>query len=152
MPSLWVPNAAADSILADQGHAEASRFVSFRQRLKAMDSRMDAFLCDQTDPDGELRIGFYYLFRRNDNGTVAFFEVSDEKGGFLEPGDWLIDRLQMVDRDTVFDLRDRHEARKREAEKARADRNEEIEARVADQSDYMFRVQHAFPSLPWKDK
>lgn len=160
MPDLWLPNAAADAILADQGNAEADRFVGFRNRLKAMDPRMGAFLCDKdmrNHPEyrdladtPDLRVGFYYLYRRNDNGTVAFWEISNPDGSYREPDDALIDALQKIDRDTLQDLRARRAEKARRKEKREQETRELNLAKLQDQTDYAFRVQHAFPSLPWK--
>lgn len=151
MPSLWVPNAAADAILADQGHAEARRFVGFRNRLKAMDSRMDAFLCDTFDPENpELRVGFYYLTRRNDNGTTAFFEISHPDGSFREPDDVLIDNLQKIDRDTLTDLRSRREEKRRKAAREAQRKKEEAAGRLKEEIDFAFRVQMPI-TRTWKD-
>lgn len=151
MPSLWMPNGAAEQILAEKaGMDEAKRFVGFRHRLHALDPRMDVVLCEREDPENDLRQGFYYLVRRNENGTVAMWEISNPDGSFREPADDLIDGLQKIDRTTLWDFRDEQQRKKRLREREAERKREEASERFRDECDYAFRVQHAFGSVPWK--
>lgn len=145
MPSAWVPNSVAEAILNEaEGRKEAQRMVQFRARLKALDSRFGCFCADKNYPDDEIRMGFWYVFRRNEDGTVAFWEISSPDGSYREPGEDVIAALQKGDANRT-DLRREREAQRRadarRREKRDADRREAIHDRLKDEFDYAFRVQ-----------
>jgi hypothetical protein len=151
MPALWVPNSAAEAILADQGHEEAHRVQHILRSLKAIDSRIGMFLCDRDDPDNELRMGYWYVYRLGDNGVAAFWEVSAPDGSYVEPTESVVEAFRQMEHDSVEDLRDRRRAAERRREQREEERKALNLARLTEEADYMFRVQHAFPGLPWKD-
>lgn len=75
---------------------EAKHIMEFRERLRALDSRFGLFLQDTDHPD--LRKGFYYIFRRSDDGRPpALWEVSGANGEFTEPGEAHLEALRYVD-------------------------------------------------------
>lgn len=141
MPSAWLPGAVAEQIIAEKaGFDEAKRFVGFRKRLKAVDSRLDAFLCDRADPDNELRMGFYYVFRRNENGTVAFWEIHDN-GRFREPADDIVDAFQKMDRESLQDFKDDRDRKARKKQREAERKQEEASWNFAEECNFAFRTQ-----------
>lgn len=143
MARLWIPPEAEAAIQEAEGRAEAERVREFTQRLKALDPRLDLFL--QTKDSGELRAGFYYVRRKNDDGTIATWEVSKRDGSFREPDEEVIEALRKSDswtRDVWHDEinRGREEARRRiEAEKRR--QREEDQEHLKELADFRFRTQ-----------
>src|SRR3954468_22731366 len=112
MPSLWLPNGPAEAILAEKaGRDEAKRVMGVRSALKGIDARLDLFLCKQDDPDNDLQQGFWYVWRRNDNGTIAMWQVQTHEGGYREPDDGIVEAFRKMDRDTIDTFRD-EQARK----------------------------------------
>lgn len=152
MPSLWVPNAVADSILESQGHEEAHRVGHIIRSLKAIDPRLGMFLCDRHDPDNDLRMGYWYVYRRGDGGTAAFWECSGPDGEYVEPTESVVEAFRKMERHRVHDLQRDREERERRVKRREEERALLNRARLQEECDYMFRVQHAFPSLPWKDR
>ena len=150
MPSLLVPNSVADAILADQGHEEAQRVSHIIRGLKSIDPRLGMFLCDRHDPENDLRMGFWYAYRRGDKGVAAFWEVSAPDGSYVEPTEAVVEAFRKMDKHRLEDLRRHREEGERRKKKREADAREFNFDRLRDETDYAFRVQHAFPSLPWK--
>lgn len=151
MPSLWVPGAVADQVIAEaEGRREAERMQHFRGRLKALDPRLDVFLADREAIDefgvvqDQIRVGFWYVYRRNDDGTVAFWEVSNPDGSYREPGEDVIVAFQQGDASRT-DLKAERERqrRRREAERAKRERDglDELHGRFREKVDHAFRVQ-----------
>jgi hypothetical protein len=151
MPSLFVPRAVADRVLEDQGHEEAHRVSHIVKSLRAIDSRLGMFLCDRVDPENELRMGFWYVYRLGDNGMAAFWEVSAPDGSYVEPTESVVEAFRQMEHDSLEDLRDRRRAAERRRERREEERQALNGARLAEECDYRFRVQHAFPGLSWKD-
>lgn len=151
MPNFFLPNHVADQILAEKaGFDEARRVGEFRRRLKAVDECLDVFLCERDDPDNELRGGYWYVYRRGDSGMTGCWEVQNPDGSYREPGEDVVAAFQQMDGESLDDVRYRREVRRRARERALERRQDEAAWRLRDEADYAFRVQHAFPSLPWK--
>lgn len=148
---LWVPGGVADQIIDEaEGRREALRVQRFRDRLKAIDPRLDVFLASTRAVDeagvvqDQVRIGFWYVYRRNDDGTVAFWEVSNPDGSYREPGEDVIAAFQKGDAARTDQRAARIEARRRREqarEKRERDRMDEMHGQFKERVDYEFRVQ-----------
>lgn len=145
MPAAWLPNSVAESIVNEaEGRREARRMVDFIRRLRAVDSRLDCWLAPRYFPDDDIRMGFYYVLRRNEDGTITFWEVSNPDGSFREPDDQVIEALRRGDANRTDLARERELQRRADArrrEKRERDRLDEMHARFKDEVDYAFRVQ-----------
>lgn len=151
---LWLPREESEAILArGEGIREASRVINeFYPRLRAIDPRFDMFL--QTERTDELKQGFWYVIRRNEDGTTAFFEVSNPDGSYREPDEAVLEMFRRNDANskdnTFWEFRKRvdreYKAKKREQERQREDLSQELKERM----DYEFRTQIA-PHAPLKD-
>jgi hypothetical protein len=129
-----------------QGAAAAREVVKdFEPRLKAIDPRMRVVFVDQPDDDGALRVGFWHLLRRNEDGSYAWFEISTPDGKYMEPNDQVLDALRRADgwapRNRGDAFRRGQEARLRAIERKREAEREELRERVKEQADFDFRVQ-----------
>lgn len=144
MPSLWLPGAAAEAILNEQSETE----TAFVRRLKTVDPRLGMFRAQADDPENDLRAGFYYVYRHNENGTVAFYElVHPVHGGFYEPDEAVIEAFRRWDANTHGSTAQDREHRRESERKAREKRQEDWKERkrdeLKDEADYMFRTQMA---------
>lgn len=142
MPDLWIPSGAADVILDEQTEQEEA----FARRLQAVDPRLGVFRAHVDDPENELRAGFYYVFRRNENNTTAFWEIKHPiTGGFYEPDEAVIEAFRRWDANThgssADDRRERRERETRAREKRQEDWKERKRDELKDECDYMFRTQ-----------
>lgn len=148
MPSAWLPNSVAESILSEKaGQDEAKRVFGYiRNRLRAIDARLDLILCDREDPDNELLYGYYYVIRRNENGTMTFWQVQQPDGSYREPDERIVQAFQQMDRHTVADLRREQEEKQRRKRKREAEWQERKGWELKDEADFAFRVQ-----VPVKD-
>lgn len=144
MPSVWVPGAAADAIIAEaEGRQEAKRFLDFRNRLKAIDSRLDCFLAQRSIPDEEIRMGFYYVYRRNEDGTVAFWEIHDN-GAYAEPSERVLEAFRYGDANRTDHKTDRlrqRQADERRRHKRERDHLDDLHGQFQEQIDHAFRLQ-----------
>lgn len=152
LPDVWIPGAAADAILAEvEGKREAARVIDFIRRLKAIDSRLDCFLAERAYPGEAIRMGFYYVLRRNEDGTTTFWEIHDN-GAYREPSDDVLEAFRKGDA-ARGDLREERYQQRKADERARAkkkeDRREAIEDVVKDELDYALRVQLPFSGVPF---
>lgn len=145
-----------------EGVREAERvFGDFAKRLRAIDSRFRLYLHDKDDPSldlGDLRKGFYYLLRANEDGTFAAFEVRNPDGSFREPDDAVLEAVRRMDPARVRDAKwERLKARRR-AEAAREAKKrfdaEERQARLLELADHRFRLQVPVSEAMgrWQDK
>lgn len=142
MARLWLPESAETATREAEGRDEIRRVSEFTERLEAVDPRLDCFL--QTEDRDELRRGFYYVRRRNDNGTVATWEVSNPDGSFREPDERVIEALRASDswsRDVWAEI-DRERERAAQRMKRETDRRQEsMRDQLKDEADYAFRTQ-----------
>lgn len=143
MPHIWTPESARSEIReASEASLEADRIVEFTRRLKALDSRLDLFL--QTEDREELRQGFYYVRRQNDDGTLSTFEISTPDGSYREPDEQVLEALRASDswsRDVWRDIeRARNEKQRRMERERERVRDEECE-HLQEELDYRFRTQ-----------
>lgn len=110
MPQLWLPEQAQAAIHEDVGRQEAARVEDFTARLRGLDERLhcwlqlrDAWILGDPPPGYEpkgppiFRAGFYYVLRRNDDGTVATWEISNPDGSFKEPDESVIEAFRRAD-------------------------------------------------------
>ena len=149
--SFLLPGRVADQIIRERDDSlrEAGHVMDVFKRLKAVDSRIEQMwlqTADVDDPDNgvELRKGYWYLSRRNDEGQVAIFEVSGPEGEYIEPSDRLVELFQRADswnnggyREMERRRRERDANRKRDLERQRDD----MRAQLKDEMDFRFRVQ-----------
>lgn len=144
MSTLWLPEQARARIETEAASlGEAIRVDEFRKRLKAFDERLDCYLETQDHPEGDTRLGFWYILRHNEDGTVALWEVND-MGAFREPDERDIEALRMLDLRNPARGREMRERRDRKlAEKQAAkDRARDEQIGQADEIvQYMTRVQ-----------
>lgn len=146
MADLWIPNSAAEAILGANAEQEAERIITFTRRLKAVDSRLGLFMANVDDPENDIRAGFYYVYRHNEDGTTAFWEIRHPVGGgFYEPDEAVIEAFRRWDANTHGSTAaDRREARERKR-KERVKREEEWRDRkrweMQEQADFLFRCQ-----------
>lgn len=145
LPSVWVPNRVADAIIHEaQGRHEAARVLEFAKRLKALDLRLDCLLQTRDVPDEGLRAGFYYVIRRNEDGTVAMWEIRNPDGSFREPADDVIEALRKGDANRT-NLKAERERERRRVELGREKHKRDVLDRrhgeFKEQVEYAFRVQ-----------
>lgn len=146
MTDLWVPNRAAEAIFSAQHAERDEREQAFIRRLKAVDPRLGLFRAKVDDPENELIAGMYYVYRLNDGGDAAFWEIRDPiTGGFYEPDEAVIEAFRRWDANTHGSTAaDRREARERKR-KERVKREEEWRDRkrweMQEQADFLFRCQ-----------
>lgn len=147
---LILPSYVADSLIAE---GEARRVMdNFRPRLKALDARLDVFLCDKPDPDGYLKVGYWYVYRRGDDGQTGMWEISNPDGSYREPDDAVIYALQRNDAsrgDLTREWQAQEEAKRRAKERDQERKSEERSDRIRDTLDYHFRVQHRIKRKPF---
>lgn len=129
---------------------EARRVMGVREALRGIDSRLDLFLCTQEDPDNELHAGYWYVVRRNDNGTTACWQVQTPEGKFREPDDQIVEAFRKMDRDTIWTFKDEQERKRRAKKRDAQRRREDAYERLKDECDFAFRTQMPVGSLPWK--
>lgn len=146
MPSLWLPGEVMRGLLAErEGEAEAKRlFGDFVKRLKAIDSRLFLVLCDRDDPENELRYGFWYIGRHNEDGTTALWEVHD-KGAYKEPDDRVLEVFRSGDPSRLRSPKTERDRERRRREREKEHRKEfnagERQARLQELADHRFRLQ-----------
>ena len=151
MPELWLPGEAARGVISErEGLREAERvFGNIAKRLKAIDSRLNLFLCDRDEyEEAELRKGFYYVYRRNEDGTIAMWEVSHEDGSYREPDEAFVEAFRRGDpntvRDPAWERQKRRERERRLKEHREAHEREERAYRTKELADFRFRTQLPF--------
>lgn len=142
MPDLWLPGAAAEAILNEQTEKEEA----FVRRLKTVDPRLGMFRATADDPENDLREGMYYVYRRNEDSTVAFYEIKHPvHGGFYEPDEAVIEAFRRWDANTHGSTAQDREHRRERERKAREKRKDNWRERKADElkdlADYEFRTQ-----------
>lgn len=147
MPSpVWLPGAVADQIHQESlGFHEAARVKDFTERLRAAFGReFDCVLWTAPDhPTEGFRQGFYYIIRRNLNGTVNTWEVNDH-GAFREPSDNDIEAMKRFD----FHRPGARDAFKKDVQRTLDDKerrrkalDEERIGRMQEKADFLFRTQ-----------
>lgn len=142
MPSVWLPGQIAETILNEKaGFDEAKRVMGVRQALKSIDPRLDLFLCKQEDPENELKLGFWYVWRRNDDGTIAMWEVRTPDGGFREPDEQVLEAFRRMDRETIWDFKDEQERKRRQRARDAERQREQTAQNLKDWCDFTFRTQ-----------
>ena len=100
MSQVWLPGQVADQILADkQDRSDAVFAREFTKRLRGVDERLSCFR-SRTTEDG-LEYGFWYIVRRNDDGTTATWQVCDRQpdgtATYREPDERDIEALRALD-------------------------------------------------------
>lgn len=143
MSHLWLPEQAEASLHEEySSRAEARRVTDFTERLKAIDPRLRCYLHKEPDVEG-LRQGFYYLIRRNDDGTTAVWEVQDE-GRFREPDEQDIQAFYATDlwkQGAKERLKGRAEANRRERRRAAERTREQQREHLREKAAFAFRTQ-----------
>lgn len=116
---IFLPGTVAESILAEsRGRKEAKHLIAFKKRLRALDSRFGIFLQDTDHPD--LKRGYYYAFRRSDDGRApVLWEISGPDGEFCEPSEMHLEALRKVDASRT------NQRAEREAQRRRKERDKE---------------------------
>lgn len=129
------------------GRAEAERVIEFTNRLKAIDDRLDCFLCPVTIPEEDLYIGFYYIRRRNDDGSTSTWRVQGPNGGFVEPNDRILDRFREYDTwahaDVLKRMRAEAERKRREREWQAQETGREFEEKLTERLKHVLDTQIA---------
>ncbi len=137
----WIPREAADRIAAE-------KVQDFASELSGIDYRLDMFVCRRDDPEHNLRDGFFYVRRFNEDDTVTFWEISDENGGWREPASDVLDALRQND------LRDSRVSREMEARRVNAQnlkdqrRSDGAEARSDEMLDHLNYLTKTHMSVP----
>jgi hypothetical protein len=145
MSVLWMPEKArAELAMEYSSRAEAKRVQDFTDRLEAFDQRLRCILATRDSPDGEVRNGFYYIARANEDGTTATWQVQNPDGSFREPDERDIEALRMLDlrnprAAAALKARQTMARKQKERDKARA--REETRDKIIDLADYRFRTQ-----------
>lgn len=118
--------------------------IAFKRRLKSIDPRLSLVLCDGEHRADSLRAGFYYILRKNDDGTVTFWEVSGRNGEFCEPSEAHLEALRKVDASRTNQRAER-EAERRRKERAKEHRKEfdagERQERMKELLEHRLRLQ-----------
>lgn len=147
MSYLWVPEEARVKMAAEVASlGEAVRVTEFRNRLRAaFGNRMDCFIAEENSPDGDLRMGFWYVTRANEDGTFGCWEINDG-GVFREPDERDIEAFRQFDFHNPARAREWKERRdrklaEREREKARA--REDKQGKLDELITYATRLQVA---------
>lgn len=150
--SLWLPGEAARAVIDDrEGVKEAERvFGDFAKRLRGIDSRFCLYLHQGGGEDlGDLRAGFYYLLRHNEDGTWASFEIRNPDGSFREPDDKVLEAVRYMDsarlRSPRWERENRRRRQRREEEHRKRFESEERQARLLELADHRFRLQIPVP-------
>lgn len=145
MSTLWLPEQAEAQIHAEySSRAEAKRVQDFTDRVQALDPRLWCVLATQDSPDGEIKQGFYYIARKNEDGTVATWQIQNADGSFREPDERDIEALRVLDLRNERARREwkaRQTQARRARERERERRREDRKAQVVDLADYRFRTQ-----------
>lgn len=149
--SMWLPGEAARAVVDErEGVREAERvYGDFALRLRAIDPRFRLYLHGQDTPEeleeAELRQGFYYLLRANEDGTFAAFEVRNPDGSYREPDDAVLEAVRRMDPDRVRNVKHERATQRRKAEAEREHRkrfaSEERQARLLELADHKWRLQ-----------
>jgi len=145
LSTLWLPPEAEAQIAAEySSRAEARRVQDFTDRLKALDERLFCFLATQDHPDEKFRQGFYYIARKNEDDTVATWEVRNPDGSFREPDERDIEALRLLDlrnprAKRAWQARQTQARKARERERER--RREQARDELKERADFKFRTQ-----------
>lgn len=143
---LWLPGNAARGIMREaEGKQEAARVIEFTKRLKAIDARLDCFL--QTENREELKAGFWYIRRMNEDGTISCWEVRNPDGTYREPDEAVIHWLQSIDTWRGNGKLARKRARERD-ERRREKSNEEKRRQFREGLTERLKFEHDTPSRP----
>ena len=145
---LWLPGDAARGVMREaEGKQEAARVIEFRKRLKAIDARLECFL--QSENVEELKAGFWYIRRMNEDGTIACWEVRNPDGSFREPDEAVIHWLQSIDSHRTADGGKLARKRARENDARRRDRdNNEKRREFREQLSDRLKFNNDTPSRP----
>lgn len=148
--SLWLPNNIAESIRNEaEVRREGTAVSRVERELKTIDSRLDIILIAEDMPEHDLQGGFYYIRRRNDDGTMAFWEIRNPDGSYREPDSAIVEAMRRIDstHENVL-MRGRREKakRKREAERRQEEKRRQFREGLAER----LKFQLDTPSRPRK--
>jgi hypothetical protein len=142
MARLWLPARAEAAKHAAENNAEARRALEFGKRLKALDPRFECWLQERDIED--LRAGFYYVERKNDDGTVATWEISNSDGSFREPDEQVIEAFRRSDgwsRDVWREVEKGREQQRRRMQAESDRQKQERRSELAERAAFRFRTQ-----------
>jgi hypothetical protein len=133
MDDVWLPNTYLEAE-SSQAEEEILEMVDFRKRLKQVDERLDIALAKGPPwPEPWPR---WYIIRKDPHGRVWYWVVQDEEGDYCVPHEGHVQALMRMDGERNPEVwekaRNRHEERRKAAEKARAAKSEEFRDKLTE--------------------
>lgn len=128
--SVTLPSGVAESMMREaEVRREKASVEAFARDLKSLDPRLDVFLMAEDIPEYDVRGGFYYIRRRNDDGTVSFWEIRNPDGSYREPDSAVLEAMKKIDAnadDLTARMKRRHEIDRRKKEKRQSEKRRQF--------------------------